>query len=183
MVEPELYFHCMRACTALLWQSNPTASHAPVNRWFTNQPGGLLCTCTSQPAPFTPTCCPAGQSVDAAVQLWLNKAPPAATATAPADHASLAASAAAVTAGGGADAGNSGMAAASSAALLYRLADKLRGAAEPLYMQLLLSVSQHRSGIAFLVGMRADLLVLLRAPAAELQQQGPALRALDQDIR
>lgn len=51
-------------------------------------------------------------------------------------------------------------------------------------MQLLLPVSQHKSGIQFLVNLRADLLTLLKEqPAAELSQQGVALRALDQDLR
>jgi hypothetical protein len=67
---------------------------------------------------------------------------------------------------------------------MFRLAERLSAAAQPLYMQLLLPVSQHRSGIHFLVTLRADLLALLaEQPAAELGQQGVALRALDQDLR
>jgi hypothetical protein len=67
---------------------------------------------------------------------------------------------------------------------MYRLAERLSAAAQPLYLQLLLPVSQHREGIRFLVNMRADLLTLLKAvPASELGQQGVALRALDQDLR
>jgi hypothetical protein len=70
------------------------------------------------------------------------------------------------------------------AALMFRLADKLTAAAQPLYMQLLLPIAQHKAGIAFLVGLRADLLHLLKAlPAAALEQQGAALRALDQHLR
>lgn len=67
---------------------------------------------------------------------------------------------------------------------MYRLAERLTAAAQPLYLQLLLPASQHKEGIRFLVNMRADLLELLRLmPAAELGQQGVALRALDQDLR
>jgi hypothetical protein len=67
---------------------------------------------------------------------------------------------------------------------MFRLAERLSAASQPLYMQLLLPVSQHRTGIHFLVNLRADLLALLAGqPAAELGQQGVALRALDQDLR
>lgn len=68
---------------------------------------------------------------------------------------------------------------------MYRLAERLSAAAQPLYMpHLLLPISQHKEGIWFLVNMRADLLSLLQQqPAAALEQQGAALRALDQDLR
>ena len=70
------------------------------------------------------------------------------------------------------------------AALMYRLAERLSAACQPLYLQLLLPVSQHRAGIKFLVDLRADLLALLKEqPAANLVQHGVALRALDQDLR
>lgn len=67
---------------------------------------------------------------------------------------------------------------------MLRLAERLSAASQPLYLQLLLPVSQHKAGIQFLVNLRADLLGLLKEQsAAALGQQGVALRALDQHLR
>ncbi|WIA15337.1 hypothetical protein OEZ85_002002 [Tetradesmus obliquus] len=74
-----------------------------------------------------------------------------------------------------------GQAQNASPELLYRLADRLTAAAQPLYMQLLLPVSQHKAGIAFLVRLRSDLLQLLREQPG--LPQAAALRALSQDLR
>jgi hypothetical protein len=74
--------------------------------------------------------------------------------------------------------------ACASSALTCRLAERLSSAVQPLYLQLLLPVAQHKSGIAFLVGLRGDLLGLLRgSPAAQLGQEGVGLRALDHHLR
>eukprot|EP00775_Hariotina_reticulata_P008578 gene8578-8760_t len=91
------------------------------------------------------------RAVDAAVQLWQEKVQPAAAGRLPHDET------------------------------IYRLAEKLTAAAQPLYMQVLLPVSQHPAGIAFLVQLRSDLLHLLKQQPA--MQQGYALRALSQDLR
>lgn len=123
--------------------------------------------------------------MDDAVQLWLHRAPPNTLPGAhtsalqqPTTHSSHSPSTvhSSISTNSAAD--------AASSALMFRLAERLSAAAQPLYMQLLLPVSQHRSGIQFLVNLRADLLALLKEqPAAELGQQGVALRALDQDLR
>jgi hypothetical protein len=64
------------------------------------------------------------------------------------------------------------------------LAERLSAAAQPLYLQLLLPIAQHRSGIQFLVKLRGDLLhELQQQPAGQLGGEAVALRALDQHLR
>jgi hypothetical protein len=149
----------------------------------------------------------AGQAVDAAVQLWLQRAaadnPPTQNRTRQQQQHSVPTSVGTTTSNaqaslhsgssssdrsnsnGSSSSSSSGAKQASaSSALMYRLAERLSSAAQPLYLQLLLPVSQHKSGISFLVQLRGDLLRLLRdTPAAELGQEGVGLRALDQHLR
>jgi malonyl-CoA decarboxylase len=70
------------------------------------------------------------------------------------------------------------------AAALARAAARLRDAATPPYMRLLLPVASQAGGIAWLAGLRGDLLELIKDgglnPALEA---APALRALAEDLR
>lgn len=117
----------------------------------------------------------AGEAIDKAVQLYLQRAPAAGSLQLRTPR----------TTNSNPQAQGSGSSSSSSGdALMFRLAERLSAATQPLYLQLLLPVSQHKAGIQFLVNLRADLLGLLKEqPAAAVGQQGAALRALDQDLR
>lgn len=155
---------------------------------------GHVCVLTA-PCQLRGPGCAAGHALDAAVQLWLQRAPADNPTTqhmtkqqqqqysAPVPAEATASSALSHSSSGSSGSSGPEQACASSA-LTYRLAERLSSASQPLYLQLLLPVAQHRSGISFLVGLRGDLLGLLRGrPAAELGQEGVGLRALDQHLR
>jgi hypothetical protein len=87
---------------------------------------------------------------------------------------------AAAAAGGGGGGGH-------DAAALARAAARLRDAATPPYMRLLLPVAQQNGGIDWLVQLRGDLLELLRRldddGSTATNAAAPALRALADDLR
>lgn len=121
----------------------------------------------------------AGRAIDEAVQLWLQRAEAAPAVQIDPQHTQAASPLSKTS-----TTDPTSSSAIVPGPVMYRLAERLSAASQPLYMTLLLPVSQHKSGIEFLVNLRGDLLTLLKEqPAADLGQQGAALRALDQDLR